>query len=429
MKRQVVCQAERIPFIMRIKHSEQHNVFSIIEKLILFPLLLSFVGFYNYSIPLILVAFLLLCLLKTRLHITVGVIPPILLTVGMFLNSSGGDLSVAAINLVWPAAYWLGFEMMRESQSSYPDWEKREKKLEFCVQIAAIGFFVHLVLNLVTNRHNSDMGRNTLDFWTQNATAATGQAGLACVPMGWCVASLFKDRKLISKLPILTGMTIMLYYNLTLASRTMVYSVLILLVVSLSCLMEQNRSATQKVRVIGSLTIIVILITVIYIFNMWGVRTLIEESVLMERLMGDNQLSISEDSRWTRKLQYLQLMPHYSAGNREIRKVVGGYAHDILLDTYDTNGILAFVAIIAILWDSIAKLIRFFKLQTVSSNTKRMILNIYVACVITFSVEPILEGLPWLLATYCFLHGMVTSFTKHTAYKRQIVQSTNEKEH
>lgn len=412
---------------MRIKSSKRQSSFSVAEKLVLVLLLLSFAGFNDYSIPLILLAFLVLVFIKQRLNIPVGIIPPLLLTIGMFFSLRSLAFSSITLKLVWPAAYLLGYEMMRGSRATTQDFETREKRINVCILIATTGFLIHLLLNLWINYQTGGLGlgRDTIDFWTKSVIVATGQAGLACIPMGWCVAYLFNTKKLISKIGVLAVMVVMLYYNLTLASRTIIYSMLVLFGVSLLFLLVQNKDSGPKSSVVMTLTIVALVIIVVYVGNFWGVRTLVENSILMERLTGGSASDVINDTRWHRKMQFLRLMPQHLTGGSGIRRAVGGYAHDILLDTYDAYGPLAFVAVIAILWDSIAKALRLLKLPTVSSDTKRTVLCIYVSCLIVFTVEPVLQGLPWLLMSYCFIHGMITGYITKKESTRKIEQNEN----
>lgn len=394
---------------MRIDRPEQ-RVFSLNEKLVLFLLLLSFVDFFSYSLHLMVIAAIVFWMLNRRIYLINSLVPAILLTVSMILS---GTLTVTSptswmIHLVWPMATIAGFGMIYVSR----DIADAEKRLNTCIGIAAIGFFAHLMLNLYANAGRDDLGRNTLDFWSKEVYAATGQAGLACVPMAWCVASFLKEKKFSRRFWSVVAILAMLYYNLTLGSRTMIYSLFIVFAVAIFYLLKREEYNKKKTTTFFVTVGIVIAVLIAYNTDAWGVRSLIEESTLFERLLGDQSLKLGEDARWSSKLAYLKLMPQYLTGGNHIYRLVGSYAHDVLLDTYDQYGLLALVAVVALLWDAISKLLKLLRSKQLQEGAKITLLCVYITVLLTFAVEPVLEGMPWLMMSFCFIYGMVAALTK-----------------
>ena len=400
-----------------IKLFGKENLFSNFEKIMLFLLLLSFMGVYGYSLHLMVVTFVVLCFKRLKLYTTIGVLPPLLLTVALIITSSFSlSPSVWMTWLVWPVAFLVGFGLIRTSTQE-PDCQKiAERRLERGIFIAAIGFFAHILLNLYTNIGVEDLYRNTLDFWTKDVMAATGQAGLACVPLGWATAYLFTDRPIKTKILAMAAILAMLYYNLTLGSRSMVVSLVILLGVMTILLLLANYKSTSKKRTVRFVLILTVLLIVFYSVDAWGVRSMVADSVLAERLNGTDSVALQEDSRWSNKWEYIKLMPYYWSGGGYIYSAVGSHAHDVLLDTYDEAGILAFIAVLLLLWDGISKLIWILRSKQYDFNTKSVLFCVYLTILMTFMVEPILVGMPWLLMTFCFLHGGVTALVKQKPY-------------
>ena len=105
-------------------------------------------------------------------------------------------------------------------------------------------------------------------------------------------------------------------------------------------------------------------------------------------------------------------MPQYLFGGGYIHETVGGYAHDVFLDTYDEAGIFSLIAVIAVVLNAISKLWKLIKTPQISSNLKLLLLCIYVAILIEFIVEPILDGMPWLLMIFCFFNGMIAAIVQ-----------------
>ena len=98
----------------------------------------------------------------------------------------------------------------------------------------------------------------------------------------------------------------------------------------------------------------------------------------------------------------------YPFGGLNMRRKYG-YAHDLLLDGYDEYGLLALILMIVILVAGIVQLYKVLRCDTISKELKLTLLLIYVAVLLEFTVEPILEGMPWLFSCYCLINGCMSS--------------------
>lgn len=94
--------------------------------------------------------------------------------------------------------------------------------------VASLGSFTHYLLNYLYNR-GASVGRNTNDIWSGQAMAATGQNALACLMLGLSCAMLFFPMKKWHRWPAAASIAVMLLYNMTLACRTMLVMLGILL--------------------------------------------------------------------------------------------------------------------------------------------------------------------------------------------------------
>ena len=317
-------------------------------------------------------------------------------------------------------AFLLGYGLVWPLNNDAKDVNIAEKRAGSLITVAAVGFFVHILLNLYINNGQEAGSRNTVDFWIRDSRAATGQAGIACIPLAWCVAYLFRDEKVNKKLLAIIALLAMLYYNLTLASRTMIFSFIILIAAATIFFLKRSRTNKNAIFSIVMIIAICAAVMLIYSNDVWGIRSLVEESTLTDRLGEENSAVLAEDTRWIYKLEYIKLMPDHLWGGGNIRSIVGAHAHDILLDTYDDAGLVALLAIIAILWDAIAKLLKLLRSCHFEYNTKLLILCTYIAIGIIFMVEPILDGMPWLLMSFCFLHGIVSGLVRNTSWDESV---------
>ena len=414
-----------------IIRKEHEKLFSSQEILVLICLLLSFMDFKLFSMHLMVLAFGVFCVLRTKLPAARGVIPACLLSLALLLFWSGALLSptVWVKRMVWPAAFLLGYGLVWTPNEESGAAQKRANVL---LTLAAVGFLTHLLLNIYINWGNEATGRNTVDFWMNRTRAATGQAGLACVPLAYFVAYLAKNRKFWKKVPAFLAVVVIMYYNLTLGSRTLVLTLAVLLAVLLIVSFLRRKNEPGKRRGWLAVAGVVLALILLYACNVWGIRDLIEESNLFIRLF-ENEEGGLRTSRWEYKLEYIKRMPRYLFGGGHIYKELGAYAHDVLLDTYDEAGILAFAAVIALLWDGVAKLIRMLGIKRLNYETKITFVLLYVSVFLTFAIEPIIAGEPWLLMTYCFFHGAVTGliniFAKNTLPNLQAFHSNNNGSH
>lgn len=395
---------------------KRERLFTTSEQLVLVALLMSFMDFRLYSLHIMVIAFVMWCIAKGRLRLTNGAVPPLLLTVTL-LFFWRGDLFSPTVwmkRFVWPAAFLLGYNLIQPDEGS-DEMGKAEKKAQALFMLAAAGFLIHLLLNLFMTFNQNLDNRNTIDFWTGENRSATGQAGLMCVPLAWCVACISTRKGLKTILPASIALVAMLYYNLILGSRTIVIAFIIVTFVALFYALGNRINGQKAQRILVSVAGWSLAVAVLYINDIGGVRTLVEESILGGRMLDTSLLVIIEDDRWSAKLRYLELMPQYMLGGNNIRRIVGIYAHDILLDTYDEASVFAFLAIIAILWDAVFKMRRFMKCGQFSTGTKATVLCVYVMMFLEFAVEPIFAGMPWLLMTFCFFHGIITCLVRNAS--------------
>ena len=271
------------------------------------------------------------------------------------------------------------------------------------------GSFAHYLLNWFSNFSNFS-SRNTVDFWTKTVIAATGQAPLACLSLAVSMACIFmktnKSIKFISVFVLIAT----LGYNLILSGRTLfVLSLMIFCVAFLHKFMSRK---TKKIKLLFTTVIIILAIFFVYINNVFGVKTAIENSQFYERFFtSDSAMEIDEDGRMENKTQYLQNATKYWRGGSNLHEQFG-FAHDILLDTYDEASVFALIAIICYLMAAIGRLIRCLRTKSTTFEFRQVVLCVYTISFIQFMTEPILQGVQWLFASFCIIDGAVTRVLK-----------------
>ena len=177
--------------------------------------------------------------------------------------------------------------------------------------------------------------------------------------------------------------------------------------------LRQEENAYSPILVIP-LPIIILLIValafVAYSINLFGIRSLIEESNMFNRLNSEDYVDLHEDSRFDIKLLYLQHFVEYPFGGGHLQNMYG-YAHDIFLDTFDMYGIVALAIIALFIVFSFAQFLRFVRNKKHSFDLRRIILCIYISAYVIFLVEPI-QGIPWVFSSFCIVHGAISALQK-----------------
>lgn len=316
-------------------------------------------------------------------------------------------------NLIRPFTFFLTYTMGMSLLKKDSSLERKETVVSKVILLLAGGAFVHYLLNMLINLDAQD--RNTLDFWTRSVMSATRQACLACMMVAVASATLYSDHKLRRKLLAGGVLLLVIGYNLILAGRT-----LLVLMVGTILLAFLHWSIVKKRmtwRAVIAGVVVIASLLVLYRQDLFGVRTLVEQSNFFHRFNGDGFDQLLNSGRLERKRLYLDLLWDYPMGGSNILTLTGEYAHDLYLDTYDQAGVFSLIAIVAYILASLCRLWKIMKEPAVSFSMKQLLLCVYMLVNIQFWLEPILLGVPWLLASYCMMDGMVAHLL--TAARRE----------
>ena len=152
----------------------------------------------------------------------------------------------------------------------------------------------------------------------------------------------------------------------------------------------------------------IFLLVVAYQKNLFGIKDGFENSNFFDRFFGKNStIAIDEDSRLSSKSRYFALMGEYLWGGGYIRnKLNGAFAHELYLDTYSRAGIVPYILLIVFVFSATFRAIRLVARKELPVFTNCLILGLFLSINIEFLIEPIMEGVPWLLPLFCILCGM-----------------------
>lgn len=351
-------------------------------------------------------ALILLSLFQRKLNIHFSTLPYLLLGVLMAIyNSDEGILSMircfSYVSLYIVGYNLVTFRMMKQERRVNINENHSESIPTKVIFTVALGSFAHYLINFISNMGNN-IGRNTIDIWSGNITAATGQAALASIMLGLAVSLIILPKKKIYRYIGVINIVLILAYNLILAGRTLITMLFILFIIGMVYFRIVTPKALDRYKLIFALLLILMITFILFLFNVGGIQNLVFNSNLLERF---DAISL-DTSRNDTKMIFLTNIWKYPFGGLNLR-VRYGHAHDLLLDGYDEYGFLGFLLLLLILILGIRTLWLLLRRTDYSNEFKMMALCVYSAILMVFTLEPILDGMPWLLICFCLLNGVL----------------------
>ena len=314
--------------------------------------------------------------------------------------------------------YWVGYNVASgttlDENILLEDRDFKKDGLEFAyIVLVAIasGSFIHYILNFFINI-GTDLGRNTIDLWTGEIMAATGQAALSCIMAGYAMSKILSPRRKFSRLLGILIVLGILAYNLILAGRTLIVMMCIVFTIGLVYIIIKEKNASKKMRTLMFIGLAFMVVALIVLSNLGGIWDYIQNSNLYQRFFSVGGIDVDETNRWEAKLYYLEHMFEYPFGGMHLQKAYGGYAHDLILDAYGEFGFVVAIMLIVIVIIGIKDILEFIKKDAIPTAYKCSFLCVHVAILIEFFVEPILFGMPWLFACYALVNGMVAKLNR-----------------
>lgn len=325
-------------------------------------------------------------------------------------NHSEGVMSMIKC-FAYVALYIVGYNMTIMKTTGTPnvicyDTETSERQGYALLFVVAGGSFAHYVVNFIFN-YSTNMGRNTNDIWTGEVMAATGQAAMACLMLGLAVAMVFAPPKKIYRIFGIVSIALILAYNLVLAGRTMLVMLVVLIAVAIIYVRKVFTSSVEKFKLIVGFSIGILIVAVIFAFNIGNVRDFVLSSNFFGRFGNSVETLTTDAARANRKILYIRNGYKYPLGGLNMRNQFG-YAHDLLLDGYDEYGVIGLLLLILILAFGLRELYKLIRYTNYSVQFKLALLCVYIAALLEFCIEPILAGMPWLFVCFCLINGSIT---------------------
>ena len=250
------------------------------------------------------------------------------------------------------ALYFVGFNFLRNENKNegltVEEKNQTHRSAYLLLLAVALGSYGHYILNFIINFGRTDIGRNTYDVWSGKIMAATGQATLSCLVIGVAISMALLPQKTSH---IIYGFAILisvLSYNMVLAGRTLI-AIMGLVFAAAFMFLWTSGALRKNKKGISILIVLILILALLFAINAFGLKDWFESSNLYNRFSDSDQSEMMETSRGGRKSEYIKNFFNYPFGGANMRKEFG-YAHDLLLDSYDEYGMLVFVLLICILW-------------------------------------------------------------------------------
>ena len=372
-------------------------------------LIMAGMNVLNQSYYFFLAAVALAIVIGRRIAIDVDAICLMLVGLSWVVFSPTGHDSTTSIMkpFLYAFAYLAGGCYLSHSCKN-KNADATEKAFIRMTVILSVGPFVHYLLNMIYNQGFSS--RNTIDFWTRTVLSATNQAAMSCMAVSIAIGALLAKVKAKYKWLSIIVLLAVVSYNLTLAGRTTFVIIAIVGMLS-SVYLHANSKRTKKSKLILRIVLIALGLVLCYIYDIFGLKTAIMDSNFYYRFFAETAYyDIESDTRMARKVLFIKNFSRGIFGGAHLRNSDIGYAHDIILDTFDEAGIVAFFAMIVFLIRRGIAFRRFMKRTKVRLVSRQILLGLYAALLLQFMVEPILQGAPWLFTLFCFHSGMLTVF-------------------
>ena len=379
--------------------------FTVQQWLTLFLLVLAGMNVFSMYYYFLLAAAAFFLITQKRYIFDINVLFLLVLSISwMLFSPETASLSITSLikPTLYPLAYMVGRNFFDYGQIRDVNFAKNA--FIPAITLLSLGPFLHYLLNYLLNLSSGD--RNTIDFWSRSILSATGQAALACMMLAVAIALLFMSVKRTTKMCAVGVLLIIFLYNFILSGRTLF---VIAICVVLGCLLYYlytNKSREKRAKIIIIILCVAFLLTIILSLDLFGVRSFIEQSNLYKRFT-EGEEELGETGRWERKAGYLENFSQGMLGGAKLREIIDGYAHDLFLDTYDEAGFFALLAVFFFCVKALLLCIKFLGKKDIAFDGRIMIVALYIAIYMQFCVEPILQGMAWLFALFCFVVGML----------------------
>jgi len=262
--------------------------------------------------------------------------------------------------------------------------------------------------------------RLVMNFWDDSFITATGintllSFGLAMLPLVFLKDNKDKHNNTIRIMALLSFVAAT-YCVLQLGNRSgFAIIVLSFLVTTLFV----RKASLKKVAGIFSTAFFLLIFKYLFDQNMFGLRFAWENTLLYARLQSTDIGSDSRVLAW--KLTFNGLFENPMGGKETLIPL--NYAHNLWLDVAFEGGFFPFAVLVLFTLISIGSIITFRRYNH-PVVLKGIVIALFTAFIITFMVEPVIQGWFTYFNIFCFIVGMIQR--QNFEYRREIANPHSE---
>ena len=263
-----------------------------------------------------------------------------------------------------------------------------------------IGFAVHAVANSLYNQESSRS--EIVDAFTGYILSATCAGGVNTMSFSLLLYFVLEKKKSIKWLGFLC-ILISLWYAAILASRTQFVIIIAVFAVMFLFYLIENKNAYTTFKIIGVFIAGIVIISLIYYYDLFSLRTAVESSNMYLRMQQSQENS--DSIRYERFFEGIVSLFEKPLGNPDSK-----YFHNFWLDIGRKAGILPVFFMLCYSIITTYHAIKIFKNKKVDRLVRFMILSVYLGFTINLFVEPALEGMLDFVLTFMIINGAVERY-------------------
>lgn len=321
--------------------------------------------------------------------------------------------------LVFPLSYIFGYQIKKNrGESSGNDY--LSIVIFFSVAIALHGF-LNFFYTLVTNGILGFGTGKYLDLFTGEATSSTGQTAYYYLLFSISGMIFWGNTKKTLKLFVTACALFALFHSVLCGVRISIVLFFASFFIGLLIRIRKERGISNFFKALFSLIIVMLCIVFIYKINLFNIQKVYRSSYLYYRLHSNYAIGFLQDDRFARKAIYLRNLLRYPFGGLNIRQgMQTGYAHGLLLDTYDDVGIVPTLLLTVYAASLLVRLIK----KTIKNRDVNVSIfcgSLFLCLLIVFFTEPIIESCPLFFAAICAIDGIMNHDSVNAINKRKMI--------
>lgn len=282
----------------------------------------------------------------------------------------------------------------------------------------AFGNFLHGFLNMLVYFRLYgltpllDGMRFIPQIWTERYLVATLQGSFFALVGGllFYAIILFVEKKVLHSMFIILMILFSVFSSLIMGNRTFFLILALSIIISGVYAVFFFRIGIRKFLKLTYLFLLpLIFITPLFIFNAFGLQEFILESTLYIRLQSMNFL---EDPRLQVYIRVFEQFIYYPFGGFKMNFGLK-YAHNLWIDVLHSTGWIPFFFLLIYSFKALINIHKAIFINIADESSKYLLIGVSISFLITFTFEPVLDGIPIMFMSFCIINGMISNQIDH----------------